>query len=182
MEESLMSDIVTAAAPDFVELMTTFQGRLFGYIMTLTGDADAANDILQETNVVLWKQSRQFVPGSNFKAWSFRIAHFQFMAFRQRQLREKVFFSDDLLKTLAAEYKNLDEQYDQRADALGRCLALIAPRSRDAIRMRYADELPLTALAKEFNRTANAVSQLLFRARSWLIECVKRQNDKAAVR
>lgn len=176
-----MSAHMHVTAPDFVELMTAFQGRLFGYVMTLTGDPDAANDILQETNVVLWKQSLQFEPGSNFKAWSFRIAHFQFMAYRQRRLRERVFYSDDLLATLADEYKELDEQHDQRADALERCLEQIAPRSRDAIRMRYGDDLPLDALAKKFNRTSNAVSQLLFRARCWLVECVKRQNDKAVV-
>ncbi|MBA3484336.1 MAG: sigma-70 family RNA polymerase sigma factor [Pirellulales bacterium] len=177
-----MSEAIPPKALDFVELMTEFQGRLFGYVMTLTGDPDAANDILQETNVVLWKQSQQFELGTNFKAWAFRIAHFQFMAYRQRRLREKVLYSDDLLATLAAEYKELDEQHDQRADALEQCLALIAPRSRDAIRMRYADGLPLTALAAKLNRTSNAVSQLLFRARCWLLECVRRQNDKEAAR
>lgn len=177
-----MAGTMQATTTDFVELMTQFQGRLFGYVMTLTGDPDAANDILQETNVVLWKQSGQFEPGSNFKAWAFRIAHFQFMAHRQRRLRERVLYSDDLLATLAAEYKELDEQHDQRADALERCLGLIAPRSRNALRMRYADGLPLTALAKELNRTSNAVSQLLFRARCWLLECVKRQNDKETAR
>jgi RNA polymerase sigma-70 factor, ECF subfamily len=177
-----MSEVKQATASDFVELMTEFQGRLFGYVMTLASDPDVANDILQETNVVLWKQWQQFEPGTNFKAWSFRIAHFQFMAHRQRCLREKVLFNDDLLATLAAEYKELDEQHDQRADALEQCLALIAPRSRDAIRMRYADGLPLPALAEKLNRTSNAVSQLLFRARCWLLECVKRQHDKEAAR
>ena len=97
-----MSEAIPTKALDFVELMTEFQGRLFGYIMTLTGDPDAANDILQEANVVLWKQSQQFELGTNFKAWAFRIAHFQFMAYRQRRLREKVLYSDDLLATLSA--------------------------------------------------------------------------------
>lgn len=177
-----MSEVVQTKTLDFVELMTEFQGRLYGYVMTLTGNPDAANDILQETNIVLWKQSKQFEPGTNFKAWAFRIAHFQFMAYRQRRLREKVLYSDDLLATLAAEYKELDEQHDRRADALEQCLALIAPRSRDAIRMRYADGLPLAALAAKLNRTSNAVSQLLFRTRCWLLECVKRQHDKEAAR
>ena len=176
-----MTETSRAEIADFVELMTAFQGRLFGFIMTLTGDPDAANDILQETNVILWKQSAQFVAGSNFKAWAFRIAHFQFMAYRQRRLRERIFFGDDLLASLAVEYKDLDEQHESRSHALEQCLALIPPRSRDAIRMRYADGLPVAALAKELNRTSNAVSQLLFRARCWLIECVKRQSEKAAV-
>src|SRR6476620_2397444 len=97
------------ATSDFVELMTQHQGRLYGYILSLSGDPDAANDVLQEANVVLWKQWSQFRPGSNFTAWAFRIAHFQFMAFRQKQLRDKVLFSDDLLSMLASEVKDIDE-------------------------------------------------------------------------
>jgi RNA polymerase sigma-70 factor, ECF subfamily len=40
---------------ELVSLMTQFQGRLYAYILSLIADADAANDVLQETNVVLWK-------------------------------------------------------------------------------------------------------------------------------
>ena len=172
-----MPRTIQVSGPDFVELMTEFQGRLFGYVMTLTGDPDAANDILQETNVVLWKQSRLFQPGSNFKAWAFRIAHFQFMAYRQRRLREKVLYSDELLATLAAEFNEVDELYEQRAAALGRCLEQIHDRSRQALRLRYTEELSVAEIAMSMRRTSNAISQLLFRARQWLVGCIKRHDE-----
>src|SRR4029078_6183261 len=113
------------ATHDFVELMTQHQGRLYGYILSLSGDPDAANDVLQEANIVLWKQSNQFEPGSNFKAWAFRIAHFQYMAYRQKRLRDKVLFSDDLLSLLTTEAKEIDERHESRAAALGKCLELM---------------------------------------------------------
>jgi RNA polymerase sigma-70 factor (ECF subfamily) len=159
---------------DLVDLMTQYQGRLYAYILTLLGNADAANDVLQETNVVLWKESRQFVPGTNFKAWSFRVAHFQCMAYRQRQIRNKVVFNDDVVASLAIESKEIDDRYEERACALERCLAQIQPRSREALRLRYAEGLAVNDMAKQMNRTPNAISQLLFRARQWLIECVKK--------
>ena len=74
---------------ELIELMTQYQGRLYVYMLSLIGNPDAANDVLQETNIVLWKESKQYVPGTNFKAWAFRIAHFQCMAYRQRRLRDK---------------------------------------------------------------------------------------------
>src|SRR6185295_13104725 len=86
----------------FVRLMTEHQGRLFGYIFSLLGDPDAANDVLQEANVILWRDSREFRPGSNFKAWAFRVAHFQVMAFRQRQIRDRLVFEDDMIEVLAS--------------------------------------------------------------------------------
>ena len=162
------------ATRDFVELMTQHQGRLYGYILTLTADSDVANDLLQEANVVLWKQWHQFQPGSNFKAWSFRIAHFQFMAYRQCQLRDKTLFSDDLLATLASEARDVDERHEERAAALEKCLERMPARSREAIRLRYADELKVSDMAEVLHRSANAVYQILFRARQWLIECVQK--------
>jgi RNA polymerase sigma-70 factor (ECF subfamily) len=160
---------------DLVALMTQYQGRLYAYILSLLGDVNAANDVLQETNIVLWKESRQFVPGTNFKAWSFRIAHFQCMAYRQKQLRDKVVFSDEIVAALAIESKELDDRYEERAVALERCLEKIQPRSREALRLRYAEEQAVGDMAKTMNCKSNAVSQLLFRARQWLIACVKRE-------
>jgi RNA polymerase sigma-70 factor (ECF subfamily) len=163
-----------AATRDFVDLMTQHQGRLYGYVLTLSADPDAANDVLQEANIVLWKQWRQFKPGSNFRAWAFRIAHFQFMAYRQKQLRDKTLFSDDLLSTLATEAKEVDERHEERAAALEKCLERMPPRSREAIRLRYADELTVVDIAHKLQRNANAVYQILFRARQWLNQCVQK--------
>ena len=160
---------------ELVALMTQFQGRLYSYILSLLGDPTAANDVLQETNIVLWKESHQYVRGTNFKAWSFRIAHFQCMAYRQKRLRDKVLFSDKVVAIMATEAKVLDEVYEERAAALGRCLEQIRPRSREALRLRYAEALAVHDMARKMDRTPNAVSQLLFRARQWLIECVKRE-------
>lgn len=169
----MMSDN-PGATRDFVELMTLYQGRLYGYILTLTADPDVANDILQETNVVLWKQWRQFEPGSNFKAWSFRIAHFQFMAYRQKRIRDRVLFSDELLASLASEAVAVDEKHEERAAALEKCLELLPSRSRTAIRLRYTDQLNVGDMARQLGRNVNAVYQLLFRARQTLIECVQK--------
>jgi RNA polymerase sigma-70 factor (ECF subfamily) len=165
----------TSELQDLVDLMTQYQGRLYAYVLSLLGDVDAANDVLQETNVVLWKESHQYVPGTNFKAWSFRIAHFQCMAYRQKQLRDKVVFNDEAVASLAIDAKELDDRYEERAVALERCLEQIRPRSREALRLRYAEQLPVQTMAIKMDRTPNAVSQLLFRAKQWLIECVKKE-------
>jgi RNA polymerase sigma factor (sigma-70 family) len=81
---------------------------------------------------------------------------------------------------LAIDAKELDETYEERAIALGRCLEQIHARSREAVRLRYAEQLAVKEVAARMHRTANAVSQLLFRARQWLIACVKREDDVQA--
>ncbi len=168
-----MSDVEAEEAARFVELMTVYQGRLYGYLLSLAGDSTTANDLLQETNVVLWKEWRQFAPDSNFKAWSFRIAHFQFMAYRQKKLREKVLFSDDLVSLLSEEASACDEFHEERLAALEECLDDLPDRARTAIRLRYSDGLAAEEIGERMNRKPNAVYQILFRARQTLIDCVQ---------
>ena len=165
---------------DFVRLMTEHQGRLFGYILSLLGDPDPANDVLQETNVVLWRDSREFRPGTNFKAWAFRVAHFQVMAYRQRQIRDRLVFEDDLLEVLAFGAREADESYDARQRMLTGCLEKLAAPQREMVRRRYAEGHSLQALADERGMTANAVTQALFRIRQSLMHCVARYAEGSA--
>jgi len=165
---------------EFVRLMTEHQGRLFAYVYSLLGNPDAANDVLQEVNVVLWRDSREFRAGSNFKAWAFRVAHFQVMAWRQRQIRDRLVFEDDMLEVLATGARECDDMFDRRQERLTGCLEKLTPEHRELIRKRYADGTPLQSIASERGMTANAVMQTLFRLRQRLMICVSRYAEGSA--
>ena len=164
----------------FVRLMTEHQGRLFGYIFSLLGNPDAANDVLQETNVVLWRDSGEFRSGSNFKAWAFRIAHFQVMAWRQRQIRDRLVFDDEMLDVLSFAARDSDETFEARQKLLTGCLEKLAPPHREMLRRRYAEGTPLGSIAKDRGMTPNAVMQALFRIRQSLMTCVARYSEGSA--
>jgi RNA polymerase sigma-70 factor (ECF subfamily) len=44
----------------FVRLLTTHQSRLAGFIFALMASGDGAQDVLQETNLVLWRKAGEF--------------------------------------------------------------------------------------------------------------------------
>ncbi len=157
---------------EFLRQMTQFQGRLFGYIFSLLGDPDRANDVLQETNMVLWRDSKEFRPGSNFKAWAFRVAHFQVMAQRQKQIRDRLLFEDEMLEAVAFGAREADETFDSRQERLAGCLEKLAAPHRELLRRRYAEGQSLGEIGKERGMTPNAVTQALFRLRQSLVACV----------
>ncbi|MCL4205719.1 MAG: sigma-70 family RNA polymerase sigma factor [Pirellulaceae bacterium] len=164
----------------FVQLMTEHQGRLYAYVLSLLADPDHANDVLQEANLVLWRNAAEFQLGSNFRAWAFRIAHFQVMAHRQRQLRDRLVFDDELLAVLDPAARAVDETYVERQERLTACLEKLPEAQRGLLRQRYADGLSLQAIADSVRRTANAVAQTLFRVRRTLIDCVSRLAEGGA--
>lgn len=129
---------------EFLQLITEFQGRLFGFVLAMLGDVDQANEVLQETNLVLWRKSDEFEPGSDFKAWSFRIAHFQVMAFRQRQIRDRLVFSDEVIEQFSRDAAAQDEAYEQRIELL----TPSGPVRIDASNGQIFDEAPPVALPR----------------------------------
>ncbi len=157
---------------EFVRLMTDFQGRLYGFILSLVCDVNEANDLLQETNLVLWRQSDDFQMGSDFKAWSFRVAHFQVMAMRQRTTRNRLVFDGQLLESISSGARVNDELYQHRRDRLEKCLKRLSTPQRDVVCRFYEQNESLATIASSLGCTANAVGQMLFRIRKGLILCV----------
>ncbi len=62
-----------------LQLFVRHQTRIKGFIVSLLGDFAAADDVVQETFLIVQQKSDEFSPGSNFIAWTFQIARFQVM-------------------------------------------------------------------------------------------------------
>lgn len=156
----------------FTDLMAEYQPRLSAYIRSLVGEEHASKDILQETNVMLLRKSRDFELGTNFLAWAFRVAHFEVLKWRRGQGRERLHFDDALVAALAhtAEESTLD--YDDRLKALETCLSQLPERQREVIERRYLRAESVTDISADLGFKANAASQLLFRARASLLKCM----------
>lgn len=165
---------------EFLQLITEFQGRLFGFILSMLGDVDQANEVLQEANLVLWRKSDEFQRGTDFKAWSFRVAHFQVMAFRQRQIRDRLVFDAEVLEQITREANKQDEVYEHRLERLEDCIARLPERSRDVLCRFYENGESMSTIGATLKRTANAVGQMLFRIRKALIVCVSDENREEA--
>ncbi len=62
--------------------INSVQSRLKSYLFASVGNSADADDVLQETNLVLWRKREDFQQGTSFWAWSHRVAFFQLMALR----------------------------------------------------------------------------------------------------
>ena len=94
---------------EFVELMSSFQGRLYGLILSLVANPDATNDILQETNLILCRKANEYDSKGHFQGWAFNIARYQVMGHISKFKRSKLFFSPDLIENLAEEALDLKD-------------------------------------------------------------------------
>ena len=69
----------------FVRLLGQNQRRIFLYVMSMVPDWNDAEEISQETNLILWREFGRFQQGTNFAAWASRVAFHQVPAVRKRR-------------------------------------------------------------------------------------------------
>lgn len=159
----------------FVKLFTGCQQRLYAYIAVLLGDAEAANDVLQETNLVLWQKAGDFTEGTDFAAWSSTIARFQALAYLRNRRRDRHQFDAEIISELAVAAEHVVQDLDERFSALRHCLEKLNVRHRDLLRVRYLEGETIASTAKAAGRTQAGVVTTLGRVRRTLLDCIQRR-------
>lgn len=158
---------------EYLQLVTRHQAAIHGYIRSIAPGAPI-DDILQETNVILWERAATFEAGTHFKAFAFRIAHLKTLEFlRSAKRREWLVFDSDLLDSIAQrQEENHAAQADTQA-ALRECLAGLEAEERKLLHQRYTSRQTVRDIARDDGRSEGALQQLFFRLRNTLRACIE---------
>jgi RNA polymerase sigma-70 factor (ECF subfamily) len=168
-----MNDPDPSRTEEFVRLLSQHQRRLYLYVLALVHRPGDAEEIIQNTNLVMWREFQQFQLGTNFSAWACRIAFHQVLAWRKSRQRDRLQFSDEFIHALAQEIRDHDD-IDERICVLARCMEKLPPTQRELIRLRYSEGESIETVAQTVNRTVEATYRALSRIRQSLYECVTR--------
>lgn len=166
---------------EFVRLLTAHQGPVLAYIRSLMPGFTGASDILQLTNLTLWKKKDCFELGTNFKAWAFAIARNHVMDQRKKLKRDGwLVFSEDVARLFAAEAEEEEIDHDEAYRALEVCLSKLKPHDRELVQKRYCESITLEDYARELDRSAGTLKARLFKIRAGLRRCLDGQLQPSA--
>src|SRR5215813_12615297 len=84
-----------------IALMTRHQRQIFSYIYVLVPNRSDAEDLLQETSLVICEKFHEFREGTDFVAWACQIAYWRVRYSRQKFARSKVVFDQEIVDVLA---------------------------------------------------------------------------------
>ncbi len=158
---------------EFVRELTASQGRIRAFIVSLMPGSPDVADVLQETNLTLWKSRERFTPGTNFIAWAFTIARLEVLHQRDRSKRlGRLVLSEKLMDVLADEAP-AHPPHETYLAALESCMAKLSDTQREIIEARYQPKLSLEIHARLTGRNPGALRAALLRIRSVLRECIE---------
>ena len=169
---------MTDPAPneEFARLFASHHRRIFSYVRSMVPNHADAEEVFQETCVVLWSSFADYDRDREFAPWALAVAHNQVRSWRhQSRQRSKVTFSDELLQDLADDEAAMQGVLSRQTDALRWCVKKLRPVDRELIEEFYQSEETAKALASRLGRPANTVYKALGRTRGKLFECIRRR-------
>ncbi len=160
----------------FFVLWSKHQRTVLAYLVTLVGDPNDAEDLLQETAMVLWRKRGSFDGRSQFTSWACGVARLEALTFLRRRAKMGQAFSDELFEHLADRLEDrLEKQptlVEDRRRALQECLKQLDGKQHALLRLRYYEGISAATIAKRLSATADTIHGKLKRLRAKLASCI----------
>jgi RNA polymerase sigma-70 factor (ECF subfamily) len=170
----------TTQHQQFARQFVLYQDRVYGYIVTMLPNRHDAEDVFQQTSLILWQKWDQFDQGRDFIGWACGIAHNEVRNFLRRRGHDRVVFSDKVMTDLADLRIESQPILEQRRTVLVDCMKKLDFLCREMLERSYAAGSSMKAVARQFRMTPNALYLRLRRIRRDLMECVHRTMSEDA--
>ena len=163
------------ATENFVRELTENQNRLYGYVFSLLGDHARAGDVVQETNLVLWRKIDEYQPDRPFLPWAFAIARFQVLASIRDQNRDHCLLNADLAEKISGIAIEQASDFHRFGEAVRACVQRLTPNNRDLVEKRYYQSMSLADISASVGRTVGSIKVAIMRSRRTLAACITKQ-------
>lgn len=158
----------------FSHLAMDSRSRIFGFIYSMLHNVADAEDVYQQTMIVMWEKFDEFRPGTNFVNWALAIAQFKVKQFCSKAARQRVWFDDSIVGLVAESYCDMGSGLasSDHMDGLLHCLERLPEKQRRLLKARYGDGLTIRELAQRESKAEAAVAMVLARLRKSLLLCI----------
>ena len=164
---------------EFADLIELSTSRVLSYLHALLLNWNDAEDVFQETCLVLWQKFDEFRPGTSFVAWALRVAQHKAMNFQQKQTRYMA-FTASLRDALMVEFADQSaEAAAASLAALAGCMDKLTQSDQRMVKLSYVEDVPIRQIADAMGRSPESVHNSLLRIRSWLLDCIHRKLKQA---
>lgn len=157
----------------FVMLYSQHQRVIFNFVLAGVSDFHAAEDIVQNVGIVLWKKFDMYKPELPFVKWALGVARLEVLQFHRRKGRSREdLLSAEILDIVAASMEGEPAGLADESNALATCVDKLPQHHKDLIKMRYGEGAPIKDVAEQFGQTFATANMSLVRIRKALLECV----------
>jgi len=156
--DGLVAQVLSGNREAFRGIVDGCESKVRLALAAMLQESSNVDDLTQETFVTAFRKLSQYQPGTNFPAWVKAIA--RNLALNERRAWQR-------RQAATKKYEGLlqvEERLDDAVDALGAslpdevlgslhtCIEALAPHTRDMVKARYLEDVPIETIAKQASR------------------------------
>lgn len=163
----------------FAALVHENADMLLTFIRATIQDPSTVDDIFQETMLIAWRRFSDYDPTKPLAKWLRGIARKLILAHFSRLQKHPVLCSEDILDILEDRLSHIGRQvgdtWADKVSALDICLQQLPEPMSKCIKLFYQDDQKTQEIALVVNATREVVKKRLQRARSLIVDCLRRK-------
>ena len=156
--------------------------RVFRFLLRFVADRAAAEDLVSEVFLDVWRQAGRFKGRSQVTTWLLAIARYKALSTLQRRSIEEL--GEDVAAAIEDPHDNPEvmNQNRQTSEILLNCLTQLSPAHREVIDLVYYHERSIAEVAEITGIPPNTVKTRMFYARKRIAELMAAQGiDRSIV-
>jgi RNA polymerase sigma-70 factor (ECF subfamily) len=176
-DEALIAAIAKGDESAMRNLYNRHHVRVFRFVTRLVGDATAAEDIVSEAFIDVWRQADRFEGRSAVSTWIMSIARFKALSARRR--RQDVELDDKVAETVADDASTPEQAMLEidRSAQLRDCLKQLSAEHREIVDLVYYHDKTIEEVAEIIQVPKNTVKTRMFYARKRLAQLLAQHRD-----
>jgi RNA polymerase sigma-70 factor (ECF subfamily) len=167
-DETLIGLIAAHDRNAMRELFVRHSARVFRFLRRAVTDATAAEDLLNEVFIDIWRHAGRFEGRSKVSTWILAIAHFKAAAWRRRRVCDRL--DDGAVEAIEdlADDPEVAAQKQRSSVVIRECLKRLSPAHRTILDLIYYHEQSIAEVARIVGVPENTVKTRAYYARKCL--------------
>ena len=173
----------------YAELLHRYRESVYFTMLRMCNNKDDAEDLTIEAFGRAFKRLEQYTPTYAFSTWLFKIASNSAIDFLRNKKKNSALSLDTKMENDEGQEfsKNIKSQTldpeehiikKQKVEMLRDVVDKLKPRYKELVKMRYYEELSYEEIAVKLDLPVGTVKAQLFRARDFLYNILKNQENK----
>ena len=163
----------SASQQRFLSLFLRSEREIFRYVAALVPNVADAEDIVQQTALVLWEKFESYDPNQPFTPWACRFALNKTKQWIERRQRWHALLEGGLVEELAQRREELRPEIETRLKHLEGCFNKLPAEQRSIVEGYYYRRDGIEKVAERSGRTVAATYKILQRIRQALQLCIE---------
>lgn len=158
-------------------LYNRYKVRVFRFVTRLVGNPTAAEDVVSEAFIEVWRQADCFEGRSSVSTWIMSIARFKALSMRRRH--QEVAFDEKVAETIVDQAYTPEEailETDRDAQFRG-CLMKLTAEHREIVDLVYYHDKTIEEVVEIIGVPKNTVKTRMFYARRRLSRLLAQHHD-----